>query len=324
MRIIDTLGTLIVPGTVPTGNLLWVGAVDGNNSLAVRGRMTVPFKTLGAAKLAAQAGDTIVVMPGSYAESDLAKHQVNWHFMNGAIVSATTPEISVFKVTSQMTFQVSGEGRFELGEHVLEVNHSAANITFQGLDLVGAGSGVRVLSAQRVVVLADRITGDEASAVHVSGGTAMVRVREIYSDQVHGVQVSGGTLDVEAYRITAAADSGIYFAGGTANITAFEVFAGYDPAVEYNDAYDGLLTLRNARLVSNSTRAVFIAAGATGAPALRLWNCLLKAPSGSLSIEPNTGNTAKVGVFGDCTANRAYSGSITLYGAALTTNSNLS
>ena len=57
MTIRDTLGRVFQPGLIadiPTGNLLWVDAVNGNDDLAVRGRMTVPFKTLTKAKEAAK------------------------------------------------------------------------------------------------------------------------------------------------------------------------------------------------------------------------------------------------------------------------------
>jgi len=58
----------ILSSDVPTGNLLWVDAVNGINALAMRGRMTIPFKTLTAAKDAAVSGDTIMVLPGTYNE----------------------------------------------------------------------------------------------------------------------------------------------------------------------------------------------------------------------------------------------------------------
>ena len=74
----------ILSSDIPTGNLLWVDQVNGNDALAKRGRLTVPFKTLLAAKGAAISGDTVVVMPGTYDENNLAKNGVNWHLDWGA------------------------------------------------------------------------------------------------------------------------------------------------------------------------------------------------------------------------------------------------
>src|SRR6202795_4572016 len=44
---------------VKTGNLVWVDAVNGNDGTGQRGRLQLPFLTLGAAKTAAQSGDTV-------------------------------------------------------------------------------------------------------------------------------------------------------------------------------------------------------------------------------------------------------------------------
>src|SRR3954470_18561738 len=70
-----------------TGNLVWVDAVNGNDGTGQRGKLQFPFLTLGAAKTAAVSGDTVVVLPGSYNEKNLAKNGVNWHFVNGAGVN---------------------------------------------------------------------------------------------------------------------------------------------------------------------------------------------------------------------------------------------
>src|SRR5687767_2985172 len=92
MKIIDTQGRMFLPGRitdVPSGNLVWVDPINGNDDIAVRGRMTVPFKTLTKAKTAAVSGDTIMVLPGTYNEKNLLKHNVNWFFLPGAVVAYT-------------------------------------------------------------------------------------------------------------------------------------------------------------------------------------------------------------------------------------------
>ena len=87
MKIIDIAGGAYQPLTTPTGRLLWVDSEKGNDSLARRGFMTVPFATLEAAREAANAEDTIMVLPGLYMPTQqLAKHQVHWHFLPGSQV----------------------------------------------------------------------------------------------------------------------------------------------------------------------------------------------------------------------------------------------
>src|SRR5512138_405692 len=70
-----------------TGNLVWVDQVNGNDGTGTRGMMSKPFLTLNGAKAAAQAGDTVVVLPGTYNERQIAKNGVNWHFVAGTVVS---------------------------------------------------------------------------------------------------------------------------------------------------------------------------------------------------------------------------------------------
>ena len=92
IQIQNALG--ILSSQVPTGNLLWVDAVNGVDALASRGRLTIPFKTLAAAKTAAAEGDTIMVLPGQYNETaNLLRNGVNWHFFAGASVNNSTGTI---------------------------------------------------------------------------------------------------------------------------------------------------------------------------------------------------------------------------------------
>lgn len=57
---------------------------NGNDSTAKRGIRDRPWATLGAAKLAAQVSDWIIVMPGNYTNNNLLG--ANWFFMPGASV----------------------------------------------------------------------------------------------------------------------------------------------------------------------------------------------------------------------------------------------
>lgn len=68
-----TLSTLAAGGsaTVPTGNVLWVDAVNGNNGTAISGRLDKPYLTIAAALGAAVSGDAVYVLPGSYDETSL-------------------------------------------------------------------------------------------------------------------------------------------------------------------------------------------------------------------------------------------------------------
>lgn len=57
--------------SVPTGNVLWVDAVNGNDATAVSGQLDKPYLTIVAALGAAVSGDLVYVLPGSYDEENL-------------------------------------------------------------------------------------------------------------------------------------------------------------------------------------------------------------------------------------------------------------
>jgi hypothetical protein len=308
-RILNAQG--ILSSDVPTGNLLWVDAVNGVDALATRGRMTIPFKTLVAAKNAAGnipgVADTIIVLPGThYTDQQLAKSGVNWHATNGAVIMGTATNTPLFLINAQMAFQVTGAGVFVLsqGTHVLEVTHSLADVYFQARQLLGLQSAIKVTTTgARATVEADLISGEDSSAIDVSNGTLRVKAREIFSNSLHGVNMSGGTADIDAFQIKSLGGKGIYFSAGTARIRAFEILATTAPAVEYT--YGGTLTIQNARLVStyNSStgRAVYASGGSSG---ITLHSCVLISHS-SASESIDAAGAFTVQFHGMCTANKA-------------------
>jgi hypothetical protein len=298
-RILNAQG--ILSSEVPTGNLLWVDAVNGIDALAMRGRMTIPFKTLAAAKSAAQSGDTIIVLPGTYNDSDLAKHGVNWHFLNGATVFQNLTNASLFYVNSAMTFRVTGAGHFSdggSGNHILEVTNSSADVHFQGLKLVGTKSGIKMTAGASVVVEADWIHGDETSGIDIAGGILHVRARKISSTVLHGIK----------------------FTGGTATITATLILSESYYGVEYNNGYGASLTIRGARIESKLSSAGHAVNIVSTSNAIKLGHCVFKSTAGSAIYGPSQ-NT--VYLHGECAANAAASGVTIGSGSPLNVNSGI-
>lgn len=100
------------------GKVIYVDATNGNDSSAARGTRRA-FLTLAAAKTAALSGDLIVVMPGEYTALNLLKNGVNWHFIEGAIVTRTEQDApgAIFDdgtdgANAAIVCSISGRGEF--------------------------------------------------------------------------------------------------------------------------------------------------------------------------------------------------------------------
>lgn len=161
---------------LPRARVLYVNQTDG------------PYTTLGAAKAAAQAGDTIAVGPGTYIENDLLKDGVDWFFSPGAYVAYESPALQansndviygIFDDRSSGAVQctIGGHGSFNavskgylnlLGTVVItnansKVSVSAKEISFatyhDNAAALGSRAAVYVKNAMRVDVNCERIYG---------------------------------------------------------------------------------------------------------------------------------------------------------------------
>lgn len=107
----------VIKVKIPQASRVFVSK-GGSDATGLRGRLDKPFLTLAAAKAAATAGDTIFVAPGTYAENNLLKDGVNWHFDAGAIVSFTDPGsgtgYGIFddRASGAATCKITGDGVF--------------------------------------------------------------------------------------------------------------------------------------------------------------------------------------------------------------------
>lgn len=183
----DSMARWFTPGVIadiPTGNLLWVDAEHGNDDLAVRERMTVPFKTLTKAKLAAFLEDTIVVMPGLYQERDLLKHGVNWHFLPGARVEYAG---------SNAIFDNSAQGADGVVECLIggfgEFSHGGSGATDSVLRTTNADTKIRLICS--------RITCSE-HAISCENGSQIV---EVLGDFKGWMNLTSGSLNLRALRL---------------------------------------------------------------------------------------------------------------------------
>lgn len=273
LQIQNALG--ILSSQVPTGNLLWVDQINGVDALATRGRLTIPFKTLTAAKEAAKPGDTIMVLPGTYNENNLLKNGVNWHFFAGAVVTASGAIFS-----GEGSTIVTGFGDFTATGSVVSID---GNCHFEALRMVaGPAPCIQCEGGEMVVKVAKSITAI-ADILLLSGGSSRIQVPVISGSNGYSVKVEGGSHQVHAHLIYASADVAICITGGSLVVEAHEINAGSAQAV-LHQADMGRLEIKGARVISGTSEAINIVGTDSWPDRLKLNSCLLKG-AGSHSIE---------------------------------------
>jgi len=209
-----------------TGNGVWVSKT-GNDGTGASGSIGTAFLTLTAAKAAANAGDTIFVLPGTYAEQDLLKDQVNWHFFNGAVVTNTSASLAIWQDNAgAITSTITGDGQF------------TGDGSYLGVVMANAGSTVKIRG---------RIVGGNPT-IQADAGTLTVDDSEINSNGLNQsllISGTGAVVNLNRCRIVSDVvdDNTIAIAFSAAN----------------ND-----LTLRDCVVVSGGTNSV-TASGAVNA-----------------------------------------------------------
>lgn len=210
---VDTsIATAIANTTnIPTGNIVWVDKINGNNSTGLRGRIDKPFLTLAAAKAAASSGDTIFVLPGTYDERDLLKNGVNWYFMPGAKIAHTSnvsggiwDDGASYGTNDAVTCIITGYGDFRNASNVnnpasvFDISNAGSNIYVecQKMSNLSTGSAVIKVSAGTTkFIIRENIAPDNSVCLNILGGTNLFRINgDLVGAQ--GIYVTAGTTDL--------------------------------------------------------------------------------------------------------------------------------
>lgn len=188
---------------VVTGKTLWVDAVNGSDVNGARGNLSKPFASLGKAKTNALAGDTVMVLAGSYTNNDLGKAGVNWFFMDGSRVyftdSGSGAGYGFFDDRSSGATTNTVEG---LGEFTYD---SPGNTNVLGPFVVTNRLSEITFRARRII-FRDTLGGNA-----VSGCIAVKNCKSVYAYLDELVDLDFGHLDSYC--------SGIYWEGGETHVT---------------------------------------------------------------------------------------------------------
>lgn len=334
MKIRNTAGRLFTPGVIsdiPTGNLVWVDAVNGNDDLAVREGMTVPCKTLAKAKALAISGDTVVVLPGTYNANDLAKNGVNWHFTAGAVVDfSSTGNTGIFdtnSVGSACQFKVTGHGVFKTtnGSYtasILYLNRSGDYVEME-FDSVQCNNGIAFrceMGTGGVLLRGNTAQSGDKVLNFTGGGRRIVHIREVICTAATAVSINGTlTAEINADLIISEGGHGVHFlAASTASISAFEIQSQTSHGVHYDSSGSDPLHLRVGRIVSTyanaSGQAVYVDQGTDN---LFLYGCVLVATSTAVKTIDADAATNVVAM-GPCVGNQGKGSNVTFVASTYT------
>lgn len=308
---------------VPTGRLLWVDGLNGDDAAALNANGGFGlFKTLTAAKNAAVAGDTIQVLPGTYDERNLLKDGVNWHFLSGARVVNTLPgsgaifDDGTHGTNSAVVCRITGDGEFvndntELLSWVILIGQSGTDVSMEARLLGAATRGCVRLSGGKGRLHVRTIASGGLRAVELYSGTNFVRADEIVSNGGHAIELGGGLQTVEVNTISSTAGAAVHGIGGTSHINAREIHSSVDHGLLLEvDEDPVVVTVNGARIVSEAPSAAARAVEIIGSDDLTLKDCVLIAPGSALaSIDADA--PVDVRLYGSTMANRAAGGNVT-------------
>lgn len=210
------------------GRAIYVAADgdDGNDGLTP----STALATLAAAQSVANAGDTIVVGPGSYSGQSLGADGVAWEFAPGAVVTRSTNGVLWTDDGSGMELRIRGRGRF---------------VTTNGVVFRASNSDSRFdIECESI-----EASGSDQAAVYASNGS-WIRVharRHITSNGYDALLAeSGGTIIGEADQLIAV-DNTTEASGGFVFATCRECRSGSAAAV--SESANSFVHLRCDRII---------------------------------------------------------------------------
>lgn len=165
-------GAYISSSTAPFApfltNLIYVDDVNGDDATGLPYRIDKPFKTIAAAELVAIAGDTLYMYPGTYNDFALGVDQVNYYFVEGAIMSSPSSCFSDVG-TGGITVRIGGYGRF-LSATVAFLINEGSDFIVTGQDVSGADGAISMdLGSTATFKMEQDIVANLGNAIVING-----------------------------------------------------------------------------------------------------------------------------------------------------------
>lgn len=137
------------------GTVLFVSE-NGNNTTGTRGRIDLPYATIGAAEAAANFGDTIFVFPGNFNATSLGKDGITYYFCAGATVTQPVVGPTAYLFSDSAlglggTFTVLGEGDFTNNFSNILAQRNGSQVYIEGNRFVSGSSGEAAFYSESTV-----------------------------------------------------------------------------------------------------------------------------------------------------------------------------
>ena len=265
-------------------NNVHVDSVNGNDVSAVKYNILHSYKTINAAKLAANSGDVIIVLPGNYTENvNLYKDGITYYFYPEAIVTAASAGPIFTSLIPSETCKVYGKGCFlNNGSGGVARMNISSTLYMEFDDLAGSSNPIQIGDGF-MQLIGDNISSVNNAAVNfidstISGNSLYIKANNIYNLTANGfnhvinILTRGagykGTVKIYANEIIGSPNSGnsaIALSNQNAvletliQITANKISGsgiGGNPIV---DCFDGRNTkyIVNANVVATASRPAF-------------------------------------------------------------------
>jgi hypothetical protein len=273
---------------IGTNLVLTVNGTTGHDQ-GIRRGTNAKFRTITAAKNAAQAGDTINVEPGVYDEANLFKNGITLNLQAGASIVHTGTTYSIIDnsnggVTSTGTMTITGQGRLiqaaAAGSNKCVIHGETAGsvIRITAAEIANSGTNTAVplirwtgsnATLDVNVPLMNNTISNGAGSILVAGGTVSLRNFTLnHASAVTALSISGGSTDVRGAQIlcssTTASNYPIGISSGTLRLTDSYVktFTANRPVMNVTG---GVPIITNTTLVSgtSASNGIYASSGTT-------------------------------------------------------------
>jgi len=203
--------------SLTTSDTIWVDGDAGSDVTGARENQARPFQTITAAKNAAQAGDTIMVLPGTYNEFSLAKDQITYQVYPGASITnysgSANGGYGIFddRTNGPVVCNIFGQGDYVIGADAFATNiaglcvvtNRLSRINFHFNSIKGSGYGISAnfgfaglhLTGGTNSFAGDRIWKQDSSHVGTASRARSGGESTIVTSGNHGL-TSGNTVTI--------------------------------------------------------------------------------------------------------------------------------